>query len=304
MQLKVVMLGTASAMPAYERGLSSTAIVRGNELLLFDAGEGMQRNFLKSGIGINRKTKVFITHMHSDHCLGLLGLLQTMSLQNRDMAMEIHGPEQIGDLIYNNMKLLAFGLTFPLTINMVREGIMVEEKDYVVRAKLAKHSIQNYSYCLEERERPGIFHPEKAKALGIPEGRLWHKLQHGEDVEFDGKVVRSEEVTGPKRKGRKIGISGDTRADESLIEFFKGCDLLVFDSTYGEEHREKAAENMHATAKEAAILAAKAGVKKLVLSHFSARYEDVNVLVREAKEIHPDVVAAADLLTIEVPYDQ
>jgi ribonuclease Z len=145
MQLKVVLIGTASAMPTYDRGLSSTAIVRGSEVMIFDAGEGMQRNFLKSGIGINRKTKVFITHMHSDHCVGLLGLLQTMSLQNRDIPMQLYGPEQIADFIQGNMKLLNFGLTFPLTIHTVNEGVVVEESDYVVKAKLAKHSIKNYS---------------------------------------------------------------------------------------------------------------------------------------------------------------
>ncbi len=304
MQLKVVVLGTASAMPTHERGLSSTAIVRGGEVLIFDAGEGMQRNFLKSGIGINRKTKVFITHMHSDHCVGLLGLLQTMSLQNRDILIQLYGPEYLNDFIHSNMKLLNFGLTFPLTISAVSEGVVVEENDYLVRAKLGKHSVKSYSYCMEERERPGIFYPEKAKVLGIPEGNLWHKLQHGEDVEFNGKVVRSDEVTGPRRKGRKIGISGDTRPNDNLIEFFRDCNLLIFDSTYGDEHKEKAVENMHSTAKEAATLAAKANVKKLVLTHFSARYEDVSVLVKEASEMHPNVVVAEDLLAIEVPYDR
>ena len=290
-------------MPTYERGLSSTAVVRGGEVMIFDAGEGMQRNFLKSGIGINRKTKVFITHMHSDHCVGLLGLLQTMSLQNRDMPVQLFGPEQINDFIQGNMKLLNFGLTFPLTISAVSEGMVVEEKDYVVKAKLAKHSVNSYSYCVEERARPGIFYPEKAKALGIPEGSLWHKLQHGQDIELKGKIVKSEEVTGPMRRGRKIGISGDTRPDDNLIEFFRDCDVLIFDSTYGDDHSEKAAENMHSTAREAAAIAAKANVKKLVLTHFSARYEDASVLVREAMEIHPNVIAAEDLLTIEVPYE-
>ena len=304
MQLKVILLGTASAMPTYERGLSSTAIVRGGEVMLFDVGEGAQRNFLKSGIGTNRRMKVFITHMHSDHCVGLLGLLQTMSLQNRNMPMQLYGPEQINDFIHNNMKLLNFGFTFPITINTVSEGIVVEESDYVIKAKLANHSIKNYSYCIEERERPGIFYPEKAKTLGIPEGNLWHKLQQGEDVEFNDKIIKSEEVTGPKRNGRKIGISGDTRPDDNLIEFFHDCDLLIFDSTYTDEHKEKAKDNMHSTAREAATLAVKSNVRKIILSHFSARYEDVNLLAKEAMEIHSNVVTAEDLLTIEVSYDQ
>ena len=304
MQLKVILLGTGSAMPTYERGLSSTAIVRGGEVMLFDVGEGAQRNFLKSGIGTNRRMKVFITHMHSDHCVGLLGLLQTMSLQNRNMPIQLYGPEQINDFIHNNMKLLNFGFTFPIKINTVSEGIVVEESDYVIKAKLANHSIKSYSYCMEERERPGVFYPEKAKTLGIPEGNLWHKLQQGEDIEFNDKIIKSEEVTGPKRNGRKIGISGDTRPDDNLIEFFHDCDLLIFDSTYTDEHKEKAKDNMHSTAREAATLAVKSNVRKIILSHFSARYEDINLLAKEAMEIHSNVVAAEDLLTIEVPYDQ
>lgn len=304
MQLRVVFLGTSSATPTFNRGLTSTAVVRGGELLIFDAGEGMQRNFLKSGIGINRKTKVFITHMHSDHCIGLLGLLQTMSLQNRDMPMEIYGPEEIKEFIDVNKKLLRFGLTFPLTVYSVSNGMNIEERDYIVKVREAKHSIKSYSYCIEERDRPGMFYPDKARALGVPEGRLWHRLQHGEDIELNGKKIRSKDVTGPVRRGRKIGISGDTRPDDDMIEFFRNCDLLIFDSTYSDEHKEKADENMHSTSREAATIAKKASVKKLVLSHFSARYDDVNVLVNQALEVHPNVVAAEDLMSLEIPYDQ
>jgi ribonuclease Z len=304
MQLKIIFLGTSSAMPSSKRSLSSLAVVRGSEVLIFDAGEGMQRNFLQSGIGTNRKTKIFITHMHSDHVLGLLGLLQTMALQNREMPVQIYGPDVLRDFIETNMKLLSFGLTFPVTFSAVNEGVVVEENEYVVKAKLAEHSIKTFAYCLAEHERPGIFYPEKAEKLGIPKGGLWHKLQYGEQIEFNGKIIKPEDVTGPKRKGRKIGISGDTRINDGLADFFRDCDLLIFDSTYGEDHKDKAAENMHSTAKEAASVAAKAGVKKLVLTHFSARYEDVSILVKEASEIHPDVVAAEDLVVIEIPYEQ
>ena len=304
MQLKVVFLGTSSAMPSSTRSLSSLAIVRGSEVLVFDAGEGMQRNFLQAGIGTNRKTKIFVTHMHSDHVIGLLGLLQTMALQNRDMPVQLYGPDLLREFMESNMKLLNFGLTFPLTFSTVNEGTVVEESDYVVKAKLAEHSIKSYCYCLEERERLGVFYPEKAQKLGIPKGGLWHKLQHGEQIEFNGRIIRSEEVTGPKRRGRKIGISGDTRINDELADFFRDCDLLIFDSTYGEDHKDKAAENMHSTAKEAAELAAKARVKKLVLTHFSARYDDVGVLVKEASEVHPNVIAAEDLIVIEIPYEQ
>ena len=304
MQLKTVFLGTSAAVPSSTRGLSSVAIVRGNEVLIFDAGEGMQRNFLASGIGTNRKTKIFITHMHSDHVVGLLGLLQTMALSNRDMPMQLFGPEVLRDFLETNMKLLNFDFTFPVSFSPVSEGIVLEEPDYVVKAKSSEHLVKSYCYCIEERERPGVFYPDKAKKLGVPEGGLWHKLQHGEQVEFNGRIIKSEEVTGPKRKGRKIGISGDTRPNDGLADFFRDCDLLIFESTYGEDHRDKAAEHLHSTAKEAAELAVKARVKKLVLTHFSARYDDVSVLVKEASEVHPNVTAAEDLMDVEIPYEE
>lgn len=302
MQLKIIFLGTSSAMPNAKRSLSSVAVVRGSEVLLFDAGEGMQRNFLQSGIGTNRKMKIFITHMHSDHVIGLLGLLQTVSLQNRDEPVHLYGPEVLKEFVESNMKLLNFGLTFQVTFTLVNEGLVVEEKEYVVRAKLAEHSIRSYCYCLEERERPGEFFPEEAKKLGIPKGHMWHKLQYGETVEIDGKKISPGQVTGPSRRGRKIGISGDTRTNDGLADFFRNCDLLIFDSTYGDEHADKAEENMHSTARAAAELAAKSGVRKLVLTHFSARYDDVSVLVKQASEVHHDVIAAEDLMAVEVPY--
>ena len=302
MQLKIVFLGTSSAVPTAKRGLSSTVIVRGNEALIFDAGEGMQRNFLNSNIGFRRKMSIFITHMHSDHVVGLLGLLQTMALFKRKEEVRIYAPKELLAFIIINQKLLNFSLPYPIRFQEVREGIVVKARDYKVSACKAEHGIEAYSYCFEEFPRPGVFYPEKALALGIPEGHLWHKLQHGESIEIDGKVIRPEQVTGSKRKGRKIGISGDTRPSSNLIEFFKGCDVLVFDSTYAEEHATNALENMHSTASEAALLAYKADVKLLVLTHFSARYDDTSILVNEAKRIYHNVIAAEDLMSIDVPY--
>ncbi|GIU70844.1 MAG: ribonuclease Z [Candidatus Nitrosocaldaceae archaeon] len=302
MQMRIFFLGTSSAVPTAKRGLSSIAITRGDEVLIFDTGEGMQRNFLQSGIGTNKKMSIFISHMHSDHVTGLLGLLQTLSLFRRSKEVRIYGPNELLEFVAVNQRLLNFNITYPLRFKEVEEGIVHKSKGYKIKAILAEHNIKAFSYTLEEDPRPGIFYPDKAIALGVPKGTLWHKLQHGEAVTIDDKIIKPEDVTGPKRKGRKIGISGDTRPNERLIEFFKDADVLIFDSTYGDDHAKNALENMHSTAREAAFVANKANVKLLVLTHFSARYEDTSVLVEEAKKVHDNVIAAEDMLVLDVPY--
>lgn len=295
-------MGTSSSVPTQQRGLSSVAILRGSELLLFDAGEGAQRALVAANLGLNRKTKIFITHLHGDHCVGLLGLLQTMSMIGRSRVLHVYGPRGTIGFVQQNRALLHFDLTFPLHVHQVKAGVLVEEPEYVVKAVPAEHNVLTYAYCLEEKERPGVFYPERARELGVPESKLWSQLQHGRAVNIGGNVILPSQVLGPRRAGRKIGISGDTRPSPRLAGFFHGCDILVFDSTYGEAHADKAVENMHSTAREAATVAKQAGVRTLVLTHFSARYEDVSRLVAEAATIHPDVKAAEDLMQLEVPY--
>jgi ribonuclease Z len=303
--MRLIFLGTSSATPTAERGLSSIAIARGGELILFDAGEGMQRNFIKAGLGMNRKMKVFVTHMHADHCVGILGLLQTMSLQGRQADLDIYGEPRLAEFLHENMRIINFGLTFKVNVHAIRsEGLVAKERDYQILCCRANHSVLAYSYCLEEFDRPGIFDIKRAKEMGIPEGQLYSSLQTGKDITYNGKIIRSSDVVGPPRPGRKIGISGDTRPTDSLIAFFRNCDLLVFESTYGHDKQAKAIETGHSTAYEAALLAKQASVKKLLLTHFSARYEETSELVKEAQAVHNNVEAAEDLSVVEVPYPQ
>jgi len=298
--MKLVFLGTSGAMPTIQRGLSCTCLVKDNEVLMFDAGEGAQISYLKSGLPWNKKMKIFVTHLHGDHCIGILGLLQSMNLQNRTEPLEIFGPEGIDEFIAANIKILNFGLSFPVLITKINEGMLVDEKNYSIFASDAKHGIPAFSFRFDEKDKPGEFFPEKAKALGIPEGKLWHELQIGNSVEIDGKKTVPSQVTGEKRSGRKIGISGDTRPTDKLVEFFKNCDYLSFDSTFADELKEKAVEANHSTAKEAAELAEKANVSTLILTHFSARYNDESVLLKEAKEIHDNTITAKDLLEVNI----
>ena len=296
--MKLVFLGTSGAQPTTDRAQSCICLEKNGEILMFDAGEGAQISYIKSGLGWNKKMKIFVTHLHGDHCIGILGLLQTMTLQNRTEPMEIYGPDGIEEFIAANIKVLNFGLSFPVMITAIQEECVVDEKTYTVHACEAEHSIPAFSFVFQEKDKAGRFHPEKAKELGVPEGELWHKLQTGHEVKVGNKTVKPSEVLGEKRPGKKIGISGDTRPTKKLEEFFKNCDYLVFDSTFLDEINEKAKETHHSTAKEAAQLAKNANVSTLILTHFSARYKDESVLVNEAKTIHGSVIGAKDHLEI------
>ena len=245
--MKLIFLGTAASHPTLERSTSCICLVRDGEILMFDAGEGAQISYLKSGLGWNKKMKIFVTHLHGDHCIGILGFLQTMTLQNRTEPVEIYGPEGIEEFIATNIKVMNFGLSFPVFITPVNEGLVVSEEKYEVYACEAEHSVQAFSFLFLEKEKPGTFYPEKATALGIPKGKLWHKLQQGEEVVIENKSIKPYEVMGPNVPGKKIGISGDTRPIKKLEVFFKNCDYLVFDSTFSDELKEKAVETCHST---------------------------------------------------------
>jgi len=298
--MKLVFLGTSAAQPTENRGLSCICLEREGEILMFDAGEAAQISYLKSGLGWNKKMKIFVTHLHGDHCIGLLGLLQTMTMQHRTEALEIYGPSGIEEFISANIKVLNFGLSFSVIITIVEEGIVFDSKIYSVYACKANHSVTTYSYLFVEKDKPGRFDLEKAKALAIPEGKLWNQLQNGMEIKIEGKTIIPEQVLGEKRPGKKIGISGDTMPTKELEKFFEGCDYLVFDSTFLDETKEKAEETCHSTAKQAAMLGKNAKVKNLILTHFSARYKDETRHLEEAEQIHDSVMTAKDFLEIEI----
>ena len=242
--MKLVFLGTSAAQPTENRGLSCICIEREGEIMMFDAGEAAQISYMKSGLGWNKRMKIFVTHLHGDHCVGILGLLQTMSMQNRTEALEIFGPSGIEEFIAANIKVLNFGLSFPVLITIIKEGKIVENEKFSVHVCKANHSVVAFSYLFEEKDKPGRFSIEKAKKLGVPEGELWNKLQNGNQVTIDSKIIKPEQVLGEKRPGRKIGISGDTMPTAELEKFFDKCDYLVFDSTFLEKERAKSTRHV------------------------------------------------------------
>ena len=298
--MKLVFLGTSAAQPTEKRGLSCICLEREGEIMMFDAGEAAQISYMKSGLGWNKKMKIFVTHLHGDHCVGILGLLQTMSMQNRTETLEIFGPNGIEEFIAANIKVLNFGLSFSVLINIIKEGKIFEDEKFSIYVCKANHSVTAFSYVFEEKDKPGRFNVDKAKGLGIPEGELWKKLQNGNEIRIQDKTITPSQVLGEKRSGKKIGISGDTMPTNELEKFFENCDYLIFDSTFLEAEKQKAQDTCHSTAKQAATLGKKANVKNLVLTHFSARYKDEMEHLKEAQEIHNSVITARDLLEIEI----
>jgi ribonuclease Z len=303
MSMHVVFLGTGGSVPTVARSLPAVLVKRQNEQLLFDCGEGAQRQMIKAKVGFHRKMKIFISHMHGDHVLGLPGLLQTMALLDRRSKLEVYGPEGIKQFLECVRESLQFGLTFPVEIHEVYDaGVICEEKEYTVEAAKTDHVVAGFAYAFAEKPRPGKFYPEKAKALGVPEGELWSMLQHGDSVTLpDGRVVSPEEVLGSPRKGRKIVYTGDTRPFRGFAKFAAGADLVIHEATFDDALAEKAEVDGHSTPSQAAEEAKRAKAKKLVLTHISARYADAELLLEQARKVFENTVVAEDFLMLELP---
>jgi len=303
MSLNVVFLGTAASIPTVARALPCVVVKRKNEILMFDCGEGVQRQMIKAGVGFHRKMKAFVSHMHGDHILGLPGLLQTMSLLDRQQKLEVYGPVGIRAFVEAIRETVQFVLTFPIDIHEIEnEGVICQEKEYEFKVARTDHVIPNLAYALIEKPRPGRFNPKKAKTLGVPEGPLWSKLQLGEKVKTPtGSVVKPEQVVGAPRPGRKIVYSGDTRPIKSLLKLAENADLLIHETTFDDELLDKAKEDGHSTPGQAADTAKKAKVKRLILTHLSSRYKNPQALLEQAKKIFSNVDVAEDFMEISVP---
>lgn len=302
--LRVTFLGTSSARPTVSRNTSALAVQRGSDLLLFDCGEGTQRQMLRYGSGFSVK-EIYVTHMHADHYLGTFGLLRTMGLQGRESEIRIFAPADGVRLLEQVIALEVDELPFPVEIRGLAPSESVRHEGYEIVAFSVDHRGPSLGYALKEFERPGQFFPERARELGVPEGPLFGRLQRGHAICLDdGSEVRSEDVMGPARAGRSLVYTGDTRPCDGTIEAARGCDLLIHEATFSEEELERAARTGHSTAGEAAEVAAAAGAQRLVLTHLSARYsERPHVLEREARRKCPDsceVVVAYDGLSVEV----
>ena len=304
MSLSVQFLGTAASRPTIERNVAGLAIVREGETMLVDCGEGTQRQMMKYGISFNFGD-VFITHWHADHYLGLMGLCRTLVLQDRKDPLRVWAPKGADRMLKKMDGLGLERLSFPLEVHELAPGDEIKREGYAVRAFPLDHrGAPSLGYALLEEERRGRFNPDLARELGIPEGPLWGQVAKGLPITLDdGRVIEPHVLVGPTRAGRSVVITGDTRPTEATIEAARGADLLVHEATFAEEEATRAIETGHSTAREAARVAATAGVKRLVLTHLSARYtRDTSDLDREARDIFAETLIARDGMEIAIGF--
>lgn len=304
MSLSVRFLGTSAARPTVERNVSSVAVIREGETLLFDCGEGTQRQMMRYGISF-ALSDVFITHFHGDHIIGVIGLFRTLALQGRTEPMRMYGPRGAARVLKGAAQFGVDRVGFPVEISEVAPGERIAREGYTIIPFATAHSGElSLGYTITEEDRKGRFDPDRARSLGIPEGPLWGKIHKGESVTLDdGRVIEPHVLVGPRRSGRTVAISGDTRPSDATVEAARGADLLIHEATFADEEAGRAAETGHSTAREAAGVAAAAGVRRLALTHFSARYSrDPGELLREAREVFEEVVLARDGMEIEIPF--
>jgi ribonuclease Z len=303
MSIRVVFLGTSGSVPTLKRSLPSVVVQCPKELWMFDCGENTQRQMMQGKVSFHKKLKVFLTHLHGDHVLGLPGVLQTMALMDRKEPVAVYGPPGIKDFLVCTKETLNFGLTFPVEINeILSEGPVLNEEAYLVTAVKSNHAVKSYAFSFMEKPRPGKFYPKKAQSLGVPKGELWSKLQMGKEIELvDGKVVMPTDVMGPPRAGRKIIYTGDTRPFKEFAKFAANADLVIHESTFDDSLAEKAELDGHSTPSQAAEEAKAAGAKQLVLTHISARYPDANLLLEQAKKVFANTLVAEDFMVVELP---
>jgi ribonuclease Z len=270
--------------------------------MLFDCGEGTQRQMMRYGTGFGIGG-VFLTHLHADHFLGIIGLIRTMGLQGRIDPLDLYGPRGAAEVLGKATHLGVDRVQFPVRIRELSAGDRVEFGEYEVEAFLVQHGTPAVGFALREHPRLGRFDVEKARALGVPEGPLFGRLHRGEAVEVGGRSILPEEVVGAPRPGRLVVYAGDTRPTATTEKAARGADLLIHEATFTEEETQRAHETFHSTAHGAAVLARDAGVRRLVLTHVSARYADNPApLLEEAKRVFPRTSVAHDGLTLELGY--
>lgn len=300
--IRITFLGTAASRPTVSRNVSAIAVQREGDLMLFDCGEGTQRQMMRyaTGFGVGQ---IFFTHMHADHFLGVTGLVRTLALQGRVEPIDLYGPRGAARILEEAVHLGVERVQFSIRIHELEPDDRVHREEYDIVAFKAWHGTAALGYALEEHPRLGRFDVARARELGVPEGPLFGRLHRGETITVDGRTIRPEEVVGPARAGRVVVYTGDTRPSDHTVDVARCANVLIHDCTFGEEEKERAHETYHATARDAARVAVRAGAKRLVLTHLSARYADnPSVLEREARDVFPDAVVAYDGLTIEVPY--
>ncbi len=300
LELGLVFLGSGAASPNRYRGLPSIAVVYRGSVILLDAGEGTQFALARAGIGVQKINSILITHLHGDHLFGLPGLLQSMAMAGRRELLVVAGPRGLRDYLENISKTTMWIPSYPLVVAELVPGDKLSlPNGFRVEAIRAEHIVPALAYRLEEPSRSPRVKIEEIKKLGIKPGPYIAKLLSGEKVVVDGVTIEPSDVV-EERKPAVIVYSGDTRPIDDIVRAAEKATILIHDSTFSSIHSDKAVEQGHSTASDAARAADRAGVELLVLFHISARYENPLLLYNEARKIFEDVVLAEDFLKIVV----
>lgn len=297
--MEIIFLGTSSAVPTLERNHPSIALRAFAEVMLFDCGEGTQRQLIEAKISPMKITKIFISHFHGDHILGLGGLIQSLGFRGREKDLDIYGPKGLQRIINAISNFGYFQINYNLNIHEIDDGTIIETEEYVVECAKVEHNIPSYAYSIREKKKP-LFLRKKAEELGIPPGPLYGKLHKGEEVEFEGRIITPEQVLGEAKKGKKISYSGDTRPCEEMIRLARDSDILIHESTYEAEDHQRAVDNAHSTSVEAAEIAREANVNELVLTHISTRYTSDENILSEAQKVFKNTKVAKDYMKIDL----
>ncbi len=299
---EIVFLGTGGSIPTERRNLPAIAVRFQGKIFLFDAGEDVQRQYVKAKLGLNHPLYIFISHIHGDHVIGLPGLLLRMALLGRLRPLQIFGSEELIKYVKAIQDSIGLATTFEANVYGIPSDFVFEDDGIKVRAFPVDHRGPALGFELTYERKRGKFHPERALALGIPKGPLWHQLASGHSIELEGRVVTPDEVAEPPPRPLKIVYSGDTRPCDTLRDASRGADVLICEAMYASDKADLAAERGHMTARQAAEIARDAEVRHLFLTHYSPRYEmeDGEPILQEARSIFPNTVLARDLMRVRL----
>ncbi|MGF1485557.1 MAG: ribonuclease Z [Prochloraceae cyanobacterium] len=307
--MEITFLGTSSGVPTRSRNVSALAVrlPQRSEVWLMDCGEGTQHQILRSPIGISSIAKIFITHMHGDHIYGLMGLLSSCGLAGKAQKINIYGPPGLEEYLKASCKYSCVSFGDRVSVTTVQPGIIYEDEEFSVSCLQLKHRVTAFGYRIAEKNRSGRFMVDKAIALGIAPGPIYGKLKRGEIVKLpDGRVINGKDLCEEPEIGRKLVYCTDTIYCDNAVKLAADADVLIHEATFAHQDSQLAFDRLHSTSTMAAQVALSAGVKQLIMTHFSPRYApgnglDLNNLLQEAKAIFPATKLAYDLLTYEVP---
>lgn len=310
--MEITFLGTSSGVPTRSRNVSGVALrlPQRAEVWLFDCGEGTQHQFLRSELRVSQLRRIFITHMHGDHIFGLMGLLASCGLAGNVQEIDIYGPPDLDEYLKACRKYSQTRFAYPVRVHTVQPGVVLEDEEFRVSCLPLKHRVPAFGYRVAEKDRPGHFDVEKAKALGIPSGPIYGQLKRGDRVTLpDGRTIDGKTLCGPTQIGRKLVYCTDTVYCDRAVELAQDADVLIHEATFAHQEAEMAFARMHSTSTMAAQVALGAQVKKLIMTHFSPRYApgnavEVKNLLEEARAIFPNTDLAYDFFTYEVPKRQ